>query len=105
MANNNQKQWGAESPKDGDVAQAKTKPNKPSNNKAVDPDAILPKKKSGQSPGKKATLSPVMQVMKAVTAAAINPKRKKATAKGSGDKVKTEKESQKSPNTIYKNQG
>lgn len=104
MANNNQKQFGAESPKDGDVAQAKTKSNKPSNNSAIDPDAVLPKKKSGQSSGKKATLSPVMQVMKAVTAAAINPKKKKSP-KGGAEAVKTDKEKQKLPNTIYKNQG
>lgn len=79
-----QKQFGAESPSDSKVDQSVTKKNKPSNNSAIDPAAILPKKKSGQSAGKKATLSPVMQVMKAVTQAAINPKKKKAPSVPSG---------------------
>lgn len=75
-----QKQWGAESPSDGKVDQAVTKKSGSGNTSPIDPAAILPKKKTGQTKqgNKKATLSPVMQVMKAVTAAAINPKKKKA---------------------------
>lgn len=76
--NMKQKQFGAESPDDGAVDQAVTKKNKPSNNNPIDPDAVLPKKKGAG--GKKATLSPVMQIMKAVTASAINPPKKKAPA-------------------------
>lgn len=55
---------------------------------------------------RKASMSPVRQVMKAVTDLALNPKRKKATKKGSGDNVKTQGEDPKRPaQVIYKNNG
>ncbi len=71
-----QKQFGAESNDDSAVDQANDKLTKQpkSNNKLADPSIVLPKKKAGGKP----PMSPIMQVMKAVTAAAINPKQKKA---------------------------
>lgn len=71
-----QKQRGAESNDDSAVDQANDKLTKQpkSNNKLADPSIVMPKKKAGGKP----PMSPIMQVMKAVTAAAINPKRKKA---------------------------
>lgn len=77
--------------------------NKKSNNKLADP-GINPKKKAA---GGKPPMSPIRQVMKAVTSLALNPKkRKKAAGGGNGDNVKTAGEAgKKSVNTIYKNQG
>lgn len=68
-----QKQFGAEN-NDGDpVDQGTTKKPVKTNNKLLDPSIVLPKKKAGGKP----PMSPIMQVMKAVTQAAINPKKKK----------------------------
>lgn len=63
-------------------------------------------KGAAQPAKRKKSLSPVLQVMKAVTDSALNPKRKKATSLGSGDKVKTDKEAGlKSASGIFKNNG
>lgn len=70
---------GAQSSSDGCVDQADGDQhnNISTGEDPTDPSrAILPKKKSGGASGQK-TLSPIMQVMKAVTAAAINPSQKK----------------------------
>lgn len=69
-----QKQFGKEKNDGSPVDQGDTeRPAKP-NSKALDPAIILPKKKSGNKP----SMSPILQVMKAVTATAINPPKKKA---------------------------
>lgn len=54
--------------------------NKKSSNKLLDPSIVLPKKKAGGKP----PMSPILQVMKAVTDRALNPKRKKAPSIKSG---------------------
>lgn len=56
---------------------------------------------------RKKSMSPVLQVMKAVTDSALNPKRKKATKGGSGDNVKTDGETMPAnkSRSIFKNNG
>lgn len=75
-----QKQFGKESNDGSKVDQSDTKKNKSSNSTPIDPDAVIPSRKGG----KKATLSPVMQVMKAAASAAINPPKSKAPKVPSG---------------------
>ena len=88
-----QKQFGAESNDDSAVDQANDKLTKQpkSNNKLADPSIVMPKKKAGGKP----PMSPIMQVMKAVTAAAINPKKKKAPVVPSGPSKANTKKPQK----------
>lgn len=66
--------------------------NRPSNNKLADPSIVLPKKKAGGKP----PMSPILQVMKAVTDQALNPKKKKAPKLPAGPSKANIKKPQKS---------